>query len=189
VGRSRKSTRNDVCRLSLLLGAAHCQAREPLRLLVADYVVSYAPYLVRRETSVARGLAAQQDAALTGFEGELIDTLNCIAERGDFVFSLKTVPLKRGIHAVRSGAADMLMPIVYLPQLGELLGDDLTCSAELHRGYWSLVALASQKPLLRLPLAADVRLATVRGSPLNGLLNDATGQSYVMGPPPASRVV
>jgi len=191
VGKTRKSTRNDVCRLSLLLcwlllAAAHCQGGEPLRLLVMEHVVGYAPYLVRREASPAKGLADQQKGALPGFKGELIDTLNCIAERGDFSFSLDTVPLKRGIHAVRSGAADLLIPSVYLPRLGQLLGDDLIYSAELHRGYWSLVALASQKPLLRLPLATDVRLATVRGSLYNGLLNDVVGKHYVMdalGPP------
>lgn len=188
MGKPQNSNCHEICRLSLLLGwlllgAAHCQGREPLRLLVMDYVVGYAPYLVRREASIASDLGAQEDGSLAGFEGELIDAFNCIAERGDFTFSLDSVPLKRGIHSVRSGAADLLLPTVYLPQLGDLLGDDLTYSAELHRGYWSLVALASQEQLLRLPLAADVRLATVRGSRLNGLLKNVAGQSYLMDTP------
>jgi len=154
-----------------------CQAREPLRLLIMDHVINYAPYIVRLETETA---VALNGPIVQGFRGELVDTFSCIAELADFELSIDAVPLKRGLHSIRSGVADLLLPSLYLPQLENLLGADLIYSEELHWGYWSLVARADRRQLLQLPLADHVRVAVVRGSLLNGLLDNVVGHGYEM---------
>ncbi len=73
------------------------------------------------------------------FSGEMATVFDCVAEQLSVDVDYLVAPAKRGIHRIRMGKADLLLPIPVVEGANHRWKADLVFSDLLHPGYWLLV--------------------------------------------------
>lgn len=91
------------------------------------------------------------------FSGEMATVFDCVADQLSVDVDYLVAPAKRGIHTVRMGKADLLLPIPVVEGTRHRWKADLVFSDVLHSGYWLLVHRAQEQVEVQPPFT-DVTL-------------------------------
>ncbi len=77
-------------------------------------------------------------------KGEVVSVFDCVANQLDTLVDFHIAPAKRGIHEIRAGQADLLLPLPVVENVDHRWDEDLVFSEVLHPGYWLLVHRADE---------------------------------------------
>mgnify|MGYP002700498200 CR=1 FL=1 len=97
------------------------------------------------------GFGAYAHLTNGSFKGEMATVFDCVADQLNVQVSYKVAPAKRGIHDIRVGEVDLLLPIPVVDDIYHRWQGDLVFSEVLHPGYWLLVHRAQQSVSLEPP--------------------------------------
>ena len=89
--------------------------------------------------------------------GEMATVFDCVADHLSVDLDYLVAPAKRGIHTIRMGKTDLLLPIPVVEGAHHRWQADLVFSDVLHSGYWLLVQRAGEQVEVQPPFT-DVTL-------------------------------